>query len=173
MALDRRKIAWLALLVVGGCRFELFGVDAGGGTDGGGSSAQDLAAGVALADGSGGANDLAGDLASAADMTQSTPEVGAACTGSCAGGLTCYTMTGSPGNMTPLPGGFCSKPCAGPGDCPASAQCGTIEGAQICVPTCNPSMGVSCRSGYSCCANQQIVTTMGGCGPTSSNFCGN
>lgn len=175
MATDRRHLACLALVVLGGCRFALLGVDDGGGLDGdGGGGVVDLAVGVTISDGNVAVPDLAGDLAAAADMTQPMAEVGGACAGSCAGGLTCYTMTGTPGNMTSLPGGFCSKPCAGPSDCPASsAQCATIEGTQLCVPNCNPSLGVSCRSGYSCCANQQVVSGMGGCGPTSSNFCGN
>lgn len=98
---------------------------------------------------------------------------GAACSGSCLNGLTCFTMAGTPGNMAVLQDGLCSRTCAGPSDCPADTLCGTVEGMMLCLSSCNPSATVGCRSGYSCCSDKAIVTGPGACGPTSSNFCGN
>lgn len=109
----------------------------------------------------------------AATAESGLPSAGAPCTDSCGDGLTCYTTVGTPGNMAVLPGGLCSLPCAGPSDCPAETQCGSVEGVMICLPICNPMGGADCRSGYSCCNNQLVTTGTGACAPSSSNFCGN
>lgn len=93
---------------------------------------------------------------------------GAPCSGACADELTCFTMAGS----ATLPDGLCSRTCAAGTDCPSGMQCGTIEGVMLCLPACDPSAGVGCRSGYSCCSNQLIATGPGACAPPSSNFCG-
>lgn len=152
------------------------GGTAGGGSAGGMAGAAD--AGALDAGGSdagsvdAGAVDAGGVDAGGVDAGSGPPPYGAACSAGCDAGLTCYTNAGS----APLTGGFCSKPCMAQADCPSQlALCGTIEGFKLCVPRCNPSSGMQCRlsDGYACCSGQQVVTSAGGCGPESSNFCGN
>ena len=103
------------------------------------------------------------------DMTM-PPNYGAPCNGVCAGGLMCFMHTG----QADFPNGFCSSSCVqGQGQCPAGTTCEIVEKNTLCLPVCDPSMGISCRNGYSCCAMQAAVNGPGACGPTGSNFCGN
>ncbi len=94
--------------------------------------------------------------------------LGDAC-GACVSGLSCYSGT-TPTNAD-FPGGMCSRACTAAADCPGG-DCVTFEATSLCAASCNPSAGVTCRAGYACCANQQVVTGAGTCVPTGSGICG-
>jgi len=112
----------------------------------------------------GGASDLfgvGGDLAGSV--------VGDPCNvGGCSDGLTCF---GAVGNAS-FPGGLCSRPCGGGTSCPARSSCAQIDGTALCLQSCNPTVGIDCRAGWSCCDGQRVVLGPGLCAPSSSNFCG-
>ncbi len=113
----------------------------------------------------------AGDAGAATDLTPPLPStVGAACTGSCGGGLGCVMMVGN----TTFPGGFCTKPCDPQMtfSCPTGSDCRQIDNMNVCVPVCNPPLGPPCRTDYSCCAGGKVVVGPGNCAPTTSTFCG-
>ena len=108
--------------------------------------------------GAGGGADLAG------------ASVGDSCTGAvCPGGLTCF---GGGGNSS-FPGGVCSASCSTSApSCPTGTGCAQIGDTTLCLAACNPSAGVGCRAGWSCCDGQRMVPGPGLCGPSNSNFCG-
>ena len=97
--------------------------------------------------------------------------LGAPCTGTCAGGLTCYT-TADPTHA--FADGYCSKPCVAASDCPSpNATCGTVELTTLCLAACDSSRGLGCRVGYDCCPDHQAPTTgPGACAIRGSNYCG-
>jgi hypothetical protein len=98
------------------------------------------------------------------------PPYGSACSGACAGGLTCFTSTDA-GQQ--FPGGFCSTPCSVPTDCPfPQTTCATIGMTSVCLPSCNPSLDVYCRDGgYDCCQGGLSTGGTGACGITASEYC--
>jgi hypothetical protein len=118
----------------------------------------------------GGSTDMAGGA---------LPGFGEACTNECAPGqsaptrpLMCYTMFGS----RMVPGGDCTRSCI-PGlaiSCTdyGDAVCAHVEGMDVCLRGCNPTMGHNCRTGYDCCANMTSTTGPGACAPTGTDFCG-
>jgi hypothetical protein len=119
-----------------------------------------------------GGTDLAG-----ADMTPALPTFGQACVDQCASpspmhALTCFHMFG----QISAPGGICTHSCnaqlgnLGCSDVP-DANCVTVEGMDVCLPRCDPSLGKNCRPNYGCCANGQVVTGQGSCAPTDTNLC--
>ncbi len=108
------------------------------------------------------------------------PGFGQPCTDSCAPGATasqplmCFHMFGS----RTIPGGICTRTCtmaAGQAACADYgldvAACATVEGMDVCLPRCDPSLGRNCRTGFSCCANMNVVTVAGACAPTQTNLC--
>jgi hypothetical protein len=78
-------------------------------------------------------------------------------------------------NNVTVPGGMCTRQCvAGTltscNDYP-DALCGHVEGMDVCLQRCDPSLGRNCRTGFSCCDNQHVVTVAGLCAPTQSDLC--
>jgi hypothetical protein len=146
---------WL-LVVLPACRFGVHGVDLPAGTavgpdaqDGGPVPGEDLASADLSAMGG------SVDLPSPPDLLAPPPaQVGAACNGSCGGGLTCMTWVGS---------GYCSTTCKTDGDCPTGSSCHGNGGdpkeskTSYCLvdydaSTCTGS-GLSCRDcGANVCA---------------------
>ena len=121
-------------------------------------------------DGGGGGGDMAGAL----------PGFGQACTDSCAPGasapsrpLMCAKMIGS----RTVPGGICTRTCTAGSIISCSdygvgvADCVHVEGMDLCLPHCDPSIGRNCRTNFSCCANQAVVTMMGTCAPSTTDLC--
>jgi hypothetical protein len=107
-----------------------------------------------------------------AGASDSAPQYGASCMGTCSGGLTCFTSVGPAGTGHDLANGLCTKPCQHPADCPAaSAQCAMLHGSPFCLAACNPFAGIDCLPGYACCANSQIVSGPGVCAPHWSILC--
>ena len=51
------------------------------------------------------------------------------------------------------------------------ADCVVVEGIAVCLPHCDPSIGRNCRTNYSCCANNNVVTTSGDCAPSEADLC--
>jgi hypothetical protein len=105
------------------------------------------------------------------------PGFGQACMTDCAQPnplrpLMCYHMFGSRN----VPGGMCTRSCTaslGPLACSdfPDAACVTVEGMDVCLLRCDPSIGRNCRNNYSCCANHTVVTGPGTCAPTESDVC--
>ena len=110
----------------------------------------------------------AGDGMTQADLAGS--KVGDPCTtGSCTGGLGCFTTVGN----ASFPGGTCTTSCSTqPASCPTGSSCGQVEGTSVCLQACNPTGGVGCRPDWSCCDGQGVVLGPGLCAPSNSNFCG-
>ncbi len=108
------------------------------------------------------------DLVAAADLAGS--KIGDACdVAACTGGLACFTTVGN----TSFPGGVCSTACsASAASCPMGAGCGQVDGTSLCLAACNPTAGVGCRIGWSCCDGQNAVSGSGLCAPSNSSFCG-
>lgn len=106
-----------------------------------------------------------GDLATVSAIGDACP------TGSCTGGLTCFTQT----EKSTFAGGLCSQTCdpQRQGGCPTGALCAQVDNVALCLRACDGSLVTSCRVQYSCCASQHVVTGAGLCAPTVSNFCGN
>ena len=125
-----------------------------------------------FADGGGGGGDMTGEQ---------LPGFGQACTDACAPGqsapsghpLTCFKMIGS----RTVQGGICTRTCtAGTGiGCidygVGAADCVQVEGMDLCLPHCDATLGRNCRTGFSCCAAQQVVTTNGDCAPSTTDLC--
>jgi hypothetical protein len=115
----------------------------------------------------GGTGDLAGTL----------PGFGQPCTTDCAQPnplrpLTCFHMFGS----RTIPGGICTRSCstaAGAVACAdfPDAACVTVENVDVCLPRCDPSVGRNCRTGFSCCDSNNVVTGPGTCAPTMTDLC--
>lgn len=109
----------------------------------------------------------AGDGGAHADLAGSM--IGDPCGGSCTGGLSCFTTVGN----ASFPGGTCSSSCSTQvASCPMGSSCGQVEGTSVCLQACNPTGGVGCRTGWSCCDGQAVVLGPGVCAPSNSNFCG-
>lgn len=65
-----------------------------------------------------------------------------------------------------LPGGYCTRSCAGGGDCPEGSTCLEIGmGQAFCFDDCDPSSGMrECRAGYGCAQAPMIPPVcLGGC----------
>jgi len=117
------------------------------------------------------------DDGGANDLPAALPGFGQACTDTCAQPepthpLSCYHMFGS----RPVPGGMCTRSCTpalGVVACSGlpNAICVTVEGADVCLPLCDPSIGRNCRTDYACCANHTVVTGPGACAPTTTDLC--
>jgi hypothetical protein len=115
------------------------------------------------------------------DMTGGAlPGFGQGCTDTCAPGasaptrpLMCLKMIGS----RTVPGGICTRTCTAGSVISCSdygvgvADCVTVEGMDLCLPHCDPSIGRNCRTGFSCCASNNVVTTMGDCAPSTTDLC--
>ncbi len=115
------------------------------------------------------------------DMTGAQlPGFGQQCTDTCAPGasapsrpLMCVKMFGS----RMVPGGICTRTCTAGSIISCSdygtgvADCVTVEGMDLCLPHCDPSIGRNCRTNFSCCANHNVVTTMGDCAPSTTDLC--
>jgi hypothetical protein len=109
------------------------------------------------------------------------PGFGQACTDTCAPGagaptrpLMCLKMLGS----RTVPGGMCTRTCAVTAGITACddygvgvADCVTVEGMSVCLPHCDATLGRNCRTGYSCCATQNVVTVNGDCAPPQTDLC--
>lgn len=110
----------------------------------------------------------AGDGGSVADLAGS--RVGDPCgPAGCTGGLSCVTTVGG----SDVPGGICSASCDPQApSCPAGSGCAQTDGASLCLAACNPSAGVGCRTGWSCCDGQRTVSGSGLCAPSNGKFCG-
>lgn len=102
-----------------------------------------------------------------------------ACTTACAPGpsaparpLMCYMMFGT----RPVPGGDCTRTCVAglPISCTdyGEAVCRRVENMDVCLRSCNPSLGHNCRSGFDCCASGMPTTGQGACAPANTDFCG-
>ena len=122
-------------------------------------------------DGGGGGGDMTG---------AQLPNFGQACTDSCAPGpsapsrpLMCVKMIGS----RTVPGGICTRTCTAGSVISCSdygvgaADCVHVEGMDLCLPHCDETLGRNCRTGFSCCANQAVVTTNGDCAPSTTDLC--
>lgn len=129
-------------------------------------------------DGGASSGDLSGGDMSGGDLAMSSqPGFGEACTDVCAPGnplrpLMCYKMFGT----RMVPGGECTRTCT-PGSALScsdytDAVCATVESTNICLRACDPSLGRNCRTGFSCCAGQMVVTGPGACAPTNTDYCG-
>jgi hypothetical protein len=106
------------------------------------------------------------------------PSFGQACSDVCATGpapsrpLSCFKMFG---NKT-VPGGMCTRSCnavlgaVACNDYP-DAVCATVEGMDVCLPRCDPTVGRNCRNNYSCCDSMMVVAGPGACAPTTTNLC--
>jgi hypothetical protein len=86
--------------------------------------------------------------------------------------LTCFHMLGS----RSVPGGMCTRTCTpGVAACSdygvAAADCVTVEGIAVCLPHCDATLGRGCRTGFSCCANNNVVTNAGDCAPSTTDLC--
>jgi hypothetical protein len=105
------------------------------------------------------------------------PNFGQACSDTCAQPvpsrpLMCLHMIGS----RTAQGGICTRTCtasAGAAACSdfADAVCVTVEGMDLCLPHCDPSVGRNCRTGYACCDNHNVITTAGACAPPTTDLC--
>ncbi len=96
--------------------------------------------------------------------------LGASCAASCGGGLACLTSVGA----IAFPGGFCTRACTGPKDCPSPGDvCGVVNQMSLCLPSCNLSADSGCRDGgYACCMAKVQTLGPGACAPISSDYCG-
>jgi hypothetical protein len=114
------------------------------------------------------------------DMAGTLPNFGQPCTDACAPGasaparpLTCVKMIGS----RSVPNGICTRTCIAGSVVSCSdygigaADCVTVENTDLCLPHCDPSIGRNCRTNFSCCANHNVVTTMGACAPSTTDLC--
>lgn len=121
-----------------------------------------------------GGHDLAGG-----DMAGTLPGFGEACNGMCQPGasaparpLMCETMFG--GRM--IPNGDCTRACiiGAAVACTdyGEAVCGHVEGMDVCLRACDPTLGHNCRAGFACCANNNVTTGPGACAPANTDFCG-
>jgi hypothetical protein len=110
----------------------------------------------------------------------SLPGFGQACVDVCGPGagaaagraLTCFHMFGG----RSIPGGMCTRTCTvGAIGCleygANGADCVTVEGIAVCLPHCDATIGRNCRSNFSCCANNNVVTTAGDCAPSTTDLC--
>ena len=107
------------------------------------------------------------------------PEFGQPCTDTCAVGsdpthpLMCFRSFGS----RLAPGGICTHTCSATvaascvGLGVGVADCVTVENMDVCLPHCDPSVGRNCRTGYSCCANHNVVNDAGDCAPSTTDLC--
>jgi hypothetical protein len=131
--------------LVGGCSFDVIGVNTGGpnappdpsaptqsvpnGPDGGTTSQQPPPTG------------------GTPDMAQQ--RIGTACTADaqCDPGLLCAKTFGiGPGHVD-IPGGYCTRDCSST-PCPTNSVCATTAFGKFCLSSCPPD---PCRMGYTCC----------------------
>lgn len=117
--------------------------------------------------------------AGGSDLGEALPGFGQPCVDACAVGpdvsrpLMCFHMFGS----RTVPGGMCTRSCsvASAASCLTlgveAADCVTVENMDLCLPRCNPSGGRNCRTGYSCCAQHNVVTDAGDCAPSTTDLC--
>jgi hypothetical protein len=104
------------------------------------------------------------------------PGFGEPCNGQCAVGnvdrpLECYSKIGD----RDVPGGMCTRACnilllTSCSDYP-DAVCVHVQGIDICLQRCNPSINVNCRTGFSCCDSMQPVNGPGACAPPETDLC--
>ncbi|MDB4968551.1 MAG: hypothetical protein JWN44_4240 [Myxococcales bacterium] len=110
-------------------------------------------------------------------VDMSPPGFGDVCAGQCQvvnpqRPLSCFTAFGS----RTIPGGMCTRTCTlGSGllacnDYPDST-CVHVEGMDVCLPRCDPSQSRNCRTGLSCCANNNVVSNAGACAPATTDLC--
>ena len=110
-----------------------------------------------------------------AGVDMSLPGFGQPCTDQCQASplrpLMCLKMLGS----RPIPGGMCTRACTITGAISCSdypdAVCVHVESMDVCLPRCDPSQNRTCRTGLSCCDNQNVVTGPGACAPSTTDLC--
>ena len=72
--------------------------------------------------------------------------------------------------------GYCTTVCDSGqkmGNCTAAGgDCEYVQGLSLCLNRCQPSSGMGCRTGYSCCDGHGQTNAAGWCAPPNSTVCG-